>query len=43
MLDQLLSLFDALLKQTGLAHVYWGNFVMLAVGGGMIYLAVAKK
>ena len=43
MLDQLISLFDALLKQTGLAHVYWGNFVMLAVGGGMIYLAVAKK
>lgn len=43
MLDQLISLFDALLKQTGLAHLYWGNFVMMAVGGGMIYLAVVKK
>jgi sodium ion-translocating decarboxylase beta subunit len=43
MLDQLLSLFDALLKQTGLAHLYWGNFVMIAVGGAMIYLAVVKK
>ena len=43
MLDQLLSLFDALLKQTGLAHLYWGNFVMIAVGGVMIYLAVVKK
>jgi len=43
MVDQLLSLFDSLLKQTGLAHLYWGNFVMLAVGGIMIYLAVMKK
>jgi oxaloacetate decarboxylase beta subunit len=43
MLDQLLSLFDALLKQTGLAHLYWGNFVMIAVGTFMIYLAVVKK
>lgn len=43
MLDQLLSLFDALLKQTGLAHLYWGNLVMIAVGGVMIYLAVVKK
>lgn len=43
MLDQLLSLFDALLKQTGLTHLYWGNFVMIAVGGVMIYLAVVKK
>lgn len=43
MLDQLLSLFDALFKQTGLAHLYWGNFVMIAVGTLMIYLAVVKK
>ena len=43
MLDQLLSLFDALLKQTGLAHLYWGNFAMIGVGAVMIYLAVAKK
>ncbi|MEI6277805.1 MAG: sodium ion-translocating decarboxylase subunit beta [Verrucomicrobiae bacterium] len=43
MLDQLLSLFDSLLKQTGLAHLYWGNIVMIAVGAIMVYLAVAKK
>ena len=43
MLDQLLSLFDALLKQTGLAHRSWGNFAMIGVGAVMIYLAVVKK
>ena len=43
MLDQLLSLFDALLKQTGLAHLSWGNFAMIGVGAVMIYLAVVKK
>ena len=43
MLDQLLSLFDALLNQTGLAHIYWGNLVMIGVGSAMIYLAVVKK
>jgi oxaloacetate decarboxylase beta subunit len=43
MLDQLLSLFEALLKQTGLTHIYWGNLVMIGVGGVMIYLAVVKK
>ena len=43
MLEQLISLFDALGKQTGLAHLYWGNLVMIAVGAVMIYLAVAKK
>ena len=43
MLDQLLSLFDALLKQTGLAHLYWGNLVMIGVGSVMVYLAVVKK
>ncbi len=43
MLDQIISLFEALFKQTGLAHLYWGNFVMIAVGAFMIYLAVVKK
>jgi oxaloacetate decarboxylase beta subunit len=43
MLEQILSLFDALLKQTGLAQLYWGNLVMIAVGAAMIYLAIAKK
>lgn len=43
MIDQVISLFDALYRQTGLAQLYWGNFVMIAVGAIMIYLAVAKK
>lgn len=43
MTEQIISLFIALFKQTGLAHLYWGNFVMMAVGAIMIYLAVAKK
>lgn len=43
MTDQFASLLDALLKQTGLAQLYWGNFVMIGVGALLIYLAVAKK
>ncbi len=43
MIDQVISLFDAMFKQTGLAHLYWGNLVMIAVGFIMIYLAVVKK
>ncbi len=43
MIDQMISLFDAMFKQTGLAHLYWGNLVMIAVGFIMIYLAVVKK
>ena len=43
MLEQLISLFDALGKQTGLAQLHWGNLVMIAVGATMVYLAVAKK
>ncbi len=30
------------MDQTGLAHFWWGNAVMIAVGCTMIYLAVAK-
>ncbi|MEO8615997.1 MAG: sodium ion-translocating decarboxylase subunit beta [Luteolibacter sp.] len=43
MIDQMLSLFDALFRQTGLSQLHWGNLVMIAVGAGMIYLAVVKK
>ncbi len=43
MIDQVISLFDSLFKQTGLAQLYWGNLVMIAVGFVMIYLAVVKK
>jgi oxaloacetate decarboxylase beta subunit len=40
--DQFLSFFGALIAQTGLAHFWWGNLVMIALGCAMIYLAVAK-
>ncbi len=42
MIDQLLSFLGALMDQTGLAHLWWGNVVMIAIGCGMIYLAIAK-
>jgi sodium ion-translocating decarboxylase beta subunit len=31
------------LLETGLEHLYWGNAIMLAIGGFLIYLAVTKK
>ncbi len=31
-----------LLKQSGFANLSWGNWVMFAVGGTLIYLAIAK-
>jgi len=43
MIEQLLSLFKALLAQTGLQHFGWGNLLMIAVGITMIFLAVIKK
>jgi oxaloacetate decarboxylase beta subunit len=43
MLEQFLSFFHALADQTGLAHFWWGNAVMIAVGIAMIWLAVVKK
>jgi carboxybiotin decarboxylase len=43
MLEQFISLLDALKDQTGLMHLWWGNIVMIAVGAIMIYLAIAKK
>lgn len=43
MLDQALTFAAALGEQTGLAHLWWGNLVMIAVGCTMIYLAVAKR
>ena len=42
MIDQLLSFLGDLMDQTGLAHLWWGNVVMIAIGCGMIYLAIAK-
>lgn len=31
------------LLETGLQHFYWGNAVMLIIGGVLIYLAIARK
>ncbi len=42
MIDQLLTFLGDLMDQTGLAHLWWGNVVMIAIGCGMIYLAIAK-
>lgn len=40
--DQFILFLGALLQQTGLQELWWGNLVMIAVGCAMIYLAVAK-
>lgn len=42
MFDQILVFLHALLDQTGLMTLWWGNLVMIAVGVVMIYLALAK-
>lgn len=42
MFDQILVFLHALLDQTGLMTLWWGNLVMIAVGVIMIYLALAK-
>ena len=31
------------LLESGFQHLYWGNVVMLGIGGLLIYLAVARK
>ena len=43
MIEQSFSFIQALMQQTGLAQLWWGNVVMIAVGITMIYLAVAKR
>jgi oxaloacetate decarboxylase beta subunit len=43
MLDQIVLFMGALLKETGLQELWWGNVVMMAVGCAMIYLAIVKK
>jgi sodium ion-translocating decarboxylase beta subunit len=43
MFDQMMSFLAALGAQTGLAHFWWGNVVMIAIGIGMILLAIIKK
>jgi carboxybiotin decarboxylase len=43
LIQQVLSFLGALADQTGLAHLWWGNLVMIAIGCAMIYLAIAKR
>jgi len=43
MYEQLTSLMNDLMLQTGLTELWWGNIVMIIVGGILLYLAIAKK
>lgn len=43
MIEQTFSFVQALMQQTGLAQLWWGNVLMIAVGIAMIYLAIAKR
>lgn len=43
MIEQISSLMISLAEQTGLAQIWWGNIVMIFLGAGMVYLALAKK
>ena len=43
MLDQFLAFLTALGEQTGVAQLYWGNVLMMAIGTAMILLGVVKK
>nr|WP_294505419.1 sodium ion-translocating decarboxylase subunit beta [uncultured Rhodopila sp.] len=41
--DEMLHFFGQMASQTGLAHFWWGNVLMIAVGVSMILLAIIKK
>lgn len=43
MLNQFLPFLTALGEQTGVAQLYWGNVLMMAIGVAMILLGVVKK
>lgn len=43
MFEQMYSLLVTMAEQTGLAHIWWGNVVMILIGAVLIYLALAKK
>ncbi|MDF2565985.1 MAG: sodium ion-translocating decarboxylase, beta subunit [Massilibacillus sp.] len=43
MYEQIASLMNDLMLQTGLTELWWGNIVMIVVGGILLYLAIAKK
>ena len=42
MWDQSIYFLKLMLDQTGAAHFWWGNLVMMAIGATMVYLAIAK-
>lgn len=42
MLDQILYFLKIMVAQTGAAHFWWGNLMMIVIGAIMIYLAIAK-
>ena len=43
LMDQTMKFFGALGAQTGVADLWWGNVVMIAIGIAMILLAIIKK
>ena len=43
MYDQFIGLMYDLLLQTGLTQLWWGNIVMIIVGGMLLYLGIYKK
>lgn len=43
MYEQFTTLMHGLMLQTGLTQLWWGNIVMILVGGGLLYLGIAKK
>ncbi|HIJ63229.1 MAG TPA: sodium ion-translocating decarboxylase subunit beta [Rhodospirillaceae bacterium] len=43
MFEQVLTFLQAMADQTGVAHFWWGNLVMIAIGCTMILLAITKK
>ena len=43
MVDEFFKFLGALVAQTGLSSIWWGNVVMIAIGTAMILLAIVKK
>ena len=43
MYEQFSTLMAELLNQTGLLDLWWGNIVMIIVGGILLYLGIIKK
>ena len=41
--EQIRGFLIILAQQTGLAQIWWGNIIMIAVGAWLIYLAITKE